>query len=116
MVHTIKADRGPRIDIHFVERSIHGNGLAVKVWGEMKVAAKEKVYARELGLKTIEVLLLTTETGSHTPYHPQKWIYNKGELDNYASIDIFDDAGTEITAGKGPDDGSVWLNFCALGE
>lgn len=107
---------GPIVHIHFIERTVHGNGIAVKVWGEMKIAAKEYVYARELKLNTIEVLLLTTETGAHTLYHAQKYIHNKGELDNYASVDIFNDAGTEITAGVGPADGSVWLNFMALGE
>ena len=82
----------------------------------MKVAAKEYVYARELKLNTIEVLLTTPMTGTHTAYITQNWIYNKGEYDNYASIDIFNDAGTEITAGNGPEDGSLWLNFIALGE
>ena len=106
----------PQVQIHHIERYVHGNGIAVKVWGEMKIAAKEIVYAREMKLNTIQVLLLTTLTGTHTLYHPQKWVYNKGEYDNYASIDIFDDAGSEITAGSGPEDGSVWLDFMALGE
>jgi len=46
-----------------------------------------------------------------------KWIYNKGEYDNYASIDVFDHAGNEITAGSAyaPEDGSIWLDFEALG-
>lgn len=107
---------GPIVHIHHIERHVHGNGIAIKVWGEMKIAAKEYVYARELKLNTIQVLLLTAETGRHTLYHPQKWVNNKGELDNYASIDIFNDAGTEITRGVGPADGSVWLDFMALGE
>ena len=116
MVEVIKADRGPRVEIHHIERHVHGNGVVVKVWGEMKIAAKEYVYARELGLNTVQVLLLTPDTGVHTLYHPQTYIYNKGEYDNYASVDIFDDSGTEITAGNGPEDGSIWLNFMALGE
>lgn len=118
MVQVIKAARGPLIHIHFIERAVHGNGIAIKVYGEMKIAAKEYVYARELKLNTIEVLLLTTETGVHRLLHPQKWVYNKGSYDNYASVDIFDDAGNEITAGhaNAPSDGSVWLNFMALGE
>jgi len=118
MVEIIKADRGPLIHIHYIERTVHGNGIAVKVYGEMKIAAKEIVYARELQLNTIEVLHLTPHTGVHRGYIPQKWIYNKGEYDNYASIDIFDDAGNEITAGhaNAPEDGSIWLDFIALGE
>ena len=112
----IKADRGPLIHIHYIERTVHGNGIAIKVYGEMKIAAKEYVYARELKLNTIECLQLTPHTGAHTGYIAQKWIYNKGEYDNYASIDVFDAAGTEVTAGMGPEDGSIWLDFIALGE
>jgi len=118
MVEVIKADRGPLIHIHFVERSVHGDGVAVKVYGEMKIAAKEYVYARELMLNTIQVLQLTPHTGTHRGYIPQKWIYSRGEYDNYASVDVFDYAGNEITAGHtyAPDDGSIWLDFEALGE
>jgi len=116
MVEIIKADRGPLIHIHYIERTVQGRGIAVKVYGQMKIAAKEIVYARELKLNTIETLWLTAETGAHTLYHPQTYIHNKGEYDNYASIDIFDAGGTEITAGAGPEDGSIWLNFIALGE
>ena len=112
----IKADRGPLIHIHYIERTVQGGGIAVKVYGEMKVAAKEVVYARELKLNTIQTINLTPLTGTHTGYIPQAWIYNKGEYDNYASIDIFDTGGTEITAGRGPEDGSIWLSFIALGE
>jgi len=121
MVEIIKADRGPLIHIHYIERVVHGQGIALKVYGEMKIAAKEVVYARELKLNTIQTLHLTPETGVHRPYIAQKWIYNKGELDNYASIDVFTvEAGTEyeVTAGHtyAPEDGSIWLNFIALGE
>ena len=116
MVEIIKADRGPLIHIHYIERVVHGRGIAVKVYGKMKIAAKEYVYARELKLNTIEVLVLTPETGTHTGYLVQKWIYNPGEYDNYASVDIFDTSGSEVTAGRGPEDGSIWLNFIALGE
>jgi hypothetical protein len=123
----IKADRGPLIHIHFIERTVHGNGIAIKVYGEMKIAAKEYVYARELKLNTIEVLLLTPHTGDHHLYTVQKWIYNKGEYDNYASIDIFSAAGYEMLSGENravsvsaasslPEDGSIWLDFIALGE
>lgn len=117
----------PLIHIHLVERHIHGNAIAIKIWGEMKIAAKEIVFARELKLNTIQVLLLTTETGLHYPFIPQKWIYHKGEYDNYASIDILaPSAAYQFEAGTShssaalpstlPHDGSIWLNFIALGE
>jgi len=109
-------DCNPLIHIHHVERSVHGNGIAIHVYGEMRIAAKEVVYARELKLNTIQTLLLTTEMGLHAHYGAQKWIYHKGEYDNYASIDIFDLIDDEVTAGGGPDEGSVWLDFEALGE
>jgi hypothetical protein len=123
----IKADRGPLIHIHYIERTVHGNGIAIKVYGEMKIAAKEYVYARELKLNTIEVLLLTPMTGDHHLYTVQKYVYNKGEYDNYASVDIFSAAGYEMLAGAGravsvdaasslPEDGSIWLDFIVLGE
>jgi hypothetical protein len=122
----IKADRGPLIHIHYIERTVHGNGIAIKVYGEMKIAAKEYVYARELKLNTIEVLLLTPMTGDHHLYHVQKYVYNKGEYDNYASVDIFSAAGYEMVAsGRAgeiaaatslPDEGSIWLDFIVLGE
>jgi hypothetical protein len=123
----IKADRGPLIHIHYIERTVHGNGIAIKVYGEMKVAAKEYVYARELKLNTIEVLLLTPMTGDHHLYHVQKYVYNKGEYDNYASVDIFSAEAYEmIASGRSqssisaasslPEDGSIWLDFIALGE
>ena len=127
MVQVVKADRGPLIHIHYVERTVHGNGIAIKVWGEMKIAAKEYVYARELKLNTLQVLLLTPETGDHHLYTVQKYIYHKGEYDNYASVDIWSAAGYEMLAsGRGqseisapntlPSDGSIWLNFCVIGE
>ena len=116
MPEIIKTDRGPLIHIHFIERVVSGRGVAVKVYGKMKVAAKEYVYAQDLGLKTIEVLLLTPDTGTHTGYMAQHWIYNRGEYGNYASIDVFDADGVEVTAGRGPADGSIWLDFIAMGE
>ena len=116
MVEIIKTDRGPLIHIHYIDRPVQGRGIAVRVYGKMKIAAKEYVYARELKLNTIEVLVLTPETGTHTGYLVQKWVYNPGEYDNYASVDIFNTDGTEITAGRGPEDGSIWLDFIALGE
>lgn len=108
----------PLIHIHYIERVVHGNGVAVRVYGEMKIAGGEYVYARELGLNTLEVLHLTPEL--YPPdgkgYIAQKYIHNKGEYDNYASIDIYDNDGTLVSAGRGPVDGSIWLDFIALGE
>jgi hypothetical protein len=109
MVKTIKADRGPLIKIHYIERAVSGSGIAVKVYGELKCTSKEVIYAKELGLNTLEVLLLTAEAAPGTGYYAQKYIVNKGEYNNYASIDIWNNAGSEVTS-------SVWLNFLALGE
>ena len=110
----------PLVHIHHIERHVFGNGIAIKVFGELLIAAKEVVFAKELKLQTIQVLNLTAESGAHTALIPQKWIYHKGEYGNYASIDIFNDSGTEQTAGTGPSvypaEGSVWLDFIALGE
>lgn len=116
----IKATRGPLVHIHYIERTVHGNGIAIKVYGEMKVGAGEFVYARELKLNTIEELQLTPHYGTQTKgYYAGKWIYNKGEFDNYASIHVWDDAGNRIIPGSAyaPEaDGSIWLNFEAMGE
>lgn len=118
----------PVVQIHHIERHVHGNGIAIHIWGEMKIAAKERVYAREMGLNTLQVLLLTPETGAHYPFTVSKYIHNKGELDNYASIDIFSGDSTwyeMMSSGRLqssgaptalPADGSIWLNFEALGE
>jgi hypothetical protein len=123
----IKAERGPLVHIHYIERSVFGNGIAIKVYGEMKIAAKEYVYAREMKLNTIETLQLTPMTGDHHLYHVQKYIPNKGEYGNYASVDIWSADGYEMLGGEGrsalisaatslPEDGSIWLDFEAMGE
>lgn len=116
MVEVIKAARGPRVEIHDSIRHVHGNCVYVQSDGEMLIAAKEYVYAYELNLKTIEKLLLQPESANHIPYIPSVWIYHKGEMDNYASVDIFLVAGTEVTAGNGPTNGSLWMGFKATGE
>lgn len=113
---------GPIVHIHHIERHVHGNGIAVKVWGEMKIAAKEYVYAREMKLNTVKVINFTPETGNTSRgYTVQKWINNKGEFDNYASVDIYilNPTGptvTQMDTGNGPADGSLWLDFEAMGE
>ena len=116
----------PLIHVHYVRRDVHGNGLGIKVYGELKIAAKEVVYARELKLNTLQVLLLTIEQGTHYNFNPTKYISQKGQYENYASIDIFGVASYEmLTSGQTatdtlptylPYDGSIWLNFLALGE
>jgi len=122
----------PLVHIHTIERHVHGNSVCVHLYGEMKIAAKEVVFARDLGLNTIQVLLLTPEAADHVPYIATKWIYHKGEYDNYASIDIFAPtnayelrSGTERTQTATPTidatshlpyDGSLWLNFECVGE
>jgi len=109
----------PLIHIHFIERNVFGNGIGVRVYGELKIAAGEIVYAREMKLNCLQVLSLTSEVNANEQgagYVPSKWIYHKSEFDNFASIDIFDTGGTWQGAGTGPTDGSIWLDFIALGE
>lgn len=120
MVQIIASGRGPRIEIHKVERAIHGNGIDIKVYGEMLIASQERVYARELKLNTLEVLVLTVmHGGPKTAFLPWKYVYHKGEYDNYASIDILDVThSADAVPGYqyNPDNGSIWLNFIAEGE
>lgn len=121
----------PLIHVHHVHRDVHGNGIAIRVYGEIKIAAKEVVFAKELKLNTLQVLVLTPEHMSHWPFWVNKWIHHKGEYDNYASIDIISPGDTNsfyemFDTGRGsaldpqqtvlPYDGSIWLDFVALGE
>ena len=114
----------PEIHIWSVERHVHGNCTKILVHGEIKIAAGEIVYARELKLNTLEVLKLTPEIGRSAGgygvdvgYIPSKWIYHKGEYDNWASIDVYDDASNwQGAETPGPIDGSIWLDFDAKGE
>ena len=110
----------PEVVIHYIERTVHGNGIAVKVWGEILTASQEVVNARDLELQTLQVLVLTPLTGKYTidPHDetvrdtipwPTKYIWEKGRPDNYATVYLWDDTSTEHT-------GSVWLDFHALGE
>ena len=109
--------QNPLVHIHHIERNVFGNGIAIHVYGEIRIAAGEVVYAREMMLNTVQVMNLTPEVPRDTlGYIPQKNIYHKGEFDNYASIDIYGDDGTWQGAGTGPSEGSVWLDFEALGE
>ncbi len=113
--HTAYGGGQPIIHIHHVARDVHGNGIAIRVYGEIKIMAKEVVFAKELKLNTIQVLTLTPECPQLGNYYtPSKWVYHKGEYDNYASIDVFKDAAQMND--DGPYDGSIWLDFIALGE
>lgn len=129
--HTYYGGGVPLIHIHSIKREVFGNEISLWVAGEIKIAAKEVVFAKELKLNTIQWLVLTPEAGNHVPYIVNKWIYHKGQYDNYASIDIFaPTAGYELRAGTRtqtatptvsssstlPYDGSLWLNFVAGGE
>jgi hypothetical protein len=108
----------PQVHVHHIFRDVFGNGIAVRVYGEMKVAAGERIWARELGLKTLQVLVLTPELNLNNGlgYMAQKYIRHKGEFNNYASIDVYDDASVWQGPGTGPVDGSIWLDFVGLGE
>jgi hypothetical protein len=106
------------VHIHSIERHVAGNGIKLVVYGEMKIAAGQYVYAKDLKLGTVQQLLLTPELNLNNRhgYMAQKYIYHKGELGNYASVDIYDDAATFQAPGTGPVDGSIWLDFEAIGE
>lgn len=110
----------PVVVIHSVERHVHGNGIKLLVFGELLIAAKERIYAYEMKLNTLKVLVMTPLVPPSTGLHlaVSKWIYNKGQYDNYASIDIYNMDGTEETASRGtlPYNGSLWLDFIAQGE
>jgi len=108
----------PLIHIHAVERHIHGNGIVIHVYGEMKIASGTYVYAREMKLNTLETLTLTPELNRDNGlgYMAQKFIYHKGEYDNYASIAVYDDNSVQQVAGTGPVDGSIWLDWEGTGE
>lgn len=130
--HYLYGGGNPLIHIHSIKREVFGNEISLWVAGEIKIAAKEVVFAKELKLNTIQVLVLTPESADHVPYIVNKWIYHKGQYDNYASIDIFaPTAGYELRSGtrqnqaptptigassRLPYDGSLWLNFIAVGE
>jgi hypothetical protein len=120
MMQVIASGRGPRVEIHKVERAIHGNGIDIKVYGRMLIGSQEWVYARELKLNTVESLVLTVEHGGpKTVFVPWKSIYHAGEYDNYASIDIWDVTNNHDSPPgdiHNPDNGSIWLNFIAEGE
>lgn len=115
---TAQAKGTPLIHIHYMERVVSGQGVAIKVWGEMKVISDVLIYAKDLKLNSIETLLLTP-MGSDKAYIAGKYVVNKGEYGNYASVHVFNADGNRIDASsyKGPEtDGSIWLNFEALGE
>lgn len=124
--HTDLGGGQPEVHVRYIERDAFGNGIGIKVYGEIKMAAKEAVLAKELMLNTLQELQLTPEAPAMTggiAYTVQKWISRKGEYDNYASVDIFrhlvsDGSVAELTAGHddAPYDGSIWLNFEAVGE
>jgi len=120
MVEVVKATRGPLIELHSVVRHVHGNEVSIWVAGEMLIGSQEVVYARELKLNTLQVLCLTVEKGGkQRRFVVDKWVYRKGELDNYASIHIWDETGNADAPpgyAYNPDNGSVWLDFIAVGE
>ena len=116
--HVLYGGGAPLIHIYGIERHVHGNGVWLVVYGEMKIAAGERVWASELKTNSIEVLTLTPELNRNTGhgYMAQKYIHHKGEYENYASIDIYDDLGVFQGSRTGPIDGSIWLDFIAKCE
>ncbi len=114
----IQTESGITVAIHFIERHVHGNGIGIKVYGEMLVGGTATtVYAHELSLNTLEELQLTP-MGIDQAYGHGKYIYDKGLYGNYASIQVFDENNNQISAEHpGPEaEGSIWLDFEALGE
>ena len=109
----------PKIHIHRIERGVFGNGIGVRVVGEMLIASGEIVYARELKLNSLQTLQLTEEykrQDTDKNYSAKKWIYHKGELDNWASIDVYEATDGWEAPGSLPSDGSIWLDFIADGD
>jgi hypothetical protein len=120
-VHTGSSQGGgnPLIHVYAVQRDVHGSGVWGTVYGSMKIAAGERVWASELKLNSIETLILTPEIPINNVhgYMAQQYTYQKGAYENYASIDIYTDAATWCNAGaNGLTDGSIWLSFIAHGE
>ena len=118
--HTGSSQGGgnPLIHIYKIERIVQGSGVYGTVYGNMKIAGGERIWAHELKANSIEVLTLTPELNLKNAhgYMAQKYINHPGEFNNYASIDIYDDAATWQSAGTGPVDGSIWLDFVAKCE
>jgi len=109
----------PEVHVHFIERNVFGNGIGIRVYGELKIASGEVVYANEMLLNCLQVLCLTPEYGRQATVQDwcaKKWIYHKSEYDNWASIDIYEATDGWEAAGNLPSDGSIWLDFIALGE
>lgn len=108
----------PQIHVHSIRREVFGNEISITVMGEIKIAAGEYVWAKELKLNTLQVIVFTPELNRNTirGYMAQKAIWHKGEYGNYASVDVYADNGTWEGPGTGPVDGSIWLDFVALGE
>lgn len=112
----IQAASGITVAIHYVERTVHGNGIGIKVYGELLTYGDKIVYAYELKLNTLEELQLTP-MGSDQWYIANKYIVDKGEYGNYASIHVYDTGGAIDDQNPGPEaEGSIWLDFEALGE
>jgi len=108
----------PLIHVSNAERSVAGRSVHGKIFGSIKIAAGERVWAHELKLNSIETIVLTPELNLNNGvgYMAQKYVHQPGAYNNYASIDIYDDASNWESAGNGPVDGSIWLNFVAAGE
>ena len=113
----IEAASGVTVYIHYIERTVHGNGTGIKVYGELLTYGDMIVYAHELKLNTLEELQLTP-MGSDQAYPHGKYIVDKGKYGNYASIHVYDESWNPIDeTNKGPEaEGSIFLDFEALGE
>lgn len=114
----IQAESGITVNIHYIERTVHGNGIGIKVYGELLTYGDRMIKAHELKLNTLEELQLTP-MGSDQAYAANKYILDKGLYGNEASIHVYDESNNPIdgSTGIGPEaEGSIWLDFEALGE
>jgi len=83
-------------------------------WAEVKVnGAGDRIYASDIELKSIENLVATPSVypdpeAANEGVFVTKYIHNKDEPDNYASVWVWDSNTVLHT-------GSVWLNIHFLG-
>lgn len=101
-----------RIDIQ-KELKVDPGTETVEVWGEIEVTSPALVHARDLRLKSIQNLLMTVDAQPARgvgDMFASKYVYSKGQKNNYASIYVWDlSDGVQAT-------GSHYINFLAMGE
>jgi len=85
---------------------------AAEVWARVRFnSAGDRLYSRDLGLKTILDLVVTPEYPGTAGVFVTKYLENPGELDNYASLWSWTATDTAESA-----IGSTWVDIHALGQ